>query len=470
MKIKSYIKNHKLLFSFFFFLLSFCLFLMFFLRVDIDYFWHFKAGEYMVENTTILVKDIFSWSMYQAPWMSHEWLFDIFIYGLSLVFGKYHLFIYVFGICLSLLLFLFFIQKKAFLKNIVFSLFWVSFFSLIFVGLSGRPQLISFLLLSITVWILFYYFYHPNSKRIYFLPIISIIWSNVHGGSSNLCYLLCFLTMFCGLFQFSFKKLESNRITKRQLFTLFIIGIICLLCVMINPHGFKMITYPYINMGDSLMLSTIAEWQPSNLNTMSHYVYFIFMLFVLFVFLFSSKKIRFIDFIFYLVFLYLGLKSIRFWFFSYIVCSFFIFYYIPERKLDKGTPLLLIVFSFLLLGIFISNFSYSKVISYQSLSDEAISVLKEEKPKKLFNYYDYGAYLIYQDIPVFVDGRADLYSGEVYQDYQTLSRMNTSFPSIIQKYQFDYYIIPKDCGLASYLKEKCFIIYQDRDCIIFKTK
>ena len=184
----------------------------------------------------------------------------------------------------------------------------------------------------------------------------------------------------------------------------------------------------------------------------------------------SKKKIRLIDAMFYLFFLYLGLKSIRFWFFSYIVWTMFIFYYVPRRKLDSYSCFLLLSFSCLLLVIFVSSFSYSKVLSTKSLSDDAISVLKEERPKRLFNYYDYGAYLIYQDIPVFIDGRADLYSGEVYQDYQTLSRLKPSFSKVIDKYKFDYYIVPRDIGLTTYLKEKYEIIYKDKECLIFKAK
>ena len=79
-------------------------------------------------------------------------------------------------------------------------------------------------------------------------------------------------------------------------------------------------------------------------------------------------------------------------------------------------------------------------------------------------------YLIYNDIDVFVDGRADLYSGEVYQDYQTLSRLKPSFSKVIDKYKFDYYIVPRDIGLTTYLKEKYEIIYKDKECLIFKAK
>ena len=231
-----------------------------------------------------------------------------------------------------------------------------------------------------------------------------------------------------------------------------------------------MLFYPYQNMADSLMLSNIAEWQPSNLNMLSHYVYFVFAFLVLAIMLFSKKKIRFLDLVLYLFFLYLGLKSIRFWFFSYIAWSFFIFYYIPKRKVDSHTCLMLIFFAFLFIAVFVTQFSYSKIIETNSLSDDAIDVLKEKRPKRLFNYYDYGAYLIKEDIPVFIDGRADLYSKYIYEDYLTMSNLDYGFTKLFDKYQFDYFIVPKKSGIASYLQEKCDTIYKDETCIIFKTK
>lgn len=472
MKTKKWLQRNKLFLIFSFFLICFALFLMLFLRIDIDYFWHFKAGEYMVTHFKILTKDIFSWSLYHVSWISHEWLFEVFLYILNLIFGNIHLFIYVFCIILLLLFFLVLVQKQEYLKNIPFSLLWVCFFALIFTGLSGRPQLFSFFLLALSVWLIFYYFYHPHSKRIYFLPFISIIWSNVHGGSSNLPYLLCFLALFCGAFSFRFSKVEAVRLTRKQMLSYFIVAILCILAVIINPHGIIMLFYPYQNMADGLMLSTIAEWQPSNLNYLSHYVYFVFMLITLLVMLFSKKKIRLLDFVFYLFFLYLGLKSIRFWFFSYVVCSLFIFYYVPKRNLDSYTCLMLFSFSLVLLIIFGNTFSYSKVLSTKTLSNSAISVLKEEKPKRLFNYYDYGAYLIYKDIPVFIDGRADLYSKYIYEDYQNISRLSYKFPDLIEKYQFDYFVVPKTSGIGSYLnsQNQYELIYQDEQCLIFKTK
>ena len=249
--------------------------------MDIDYFWHFKAGEYMVEHSTILTHDIFSWSVIGKSWMSHEWLFEVLIYLLFTVFHSYHLFIYVFGICVVLLFFLFWVQRKEYLKNIPFALFWTSFYMLIFIGLSGRPHLLSYLLLAITLYLLFYYFYYPDSKRIYFLPLISLIWVNVHGGSSNLVYLFCFLFLLVGLVQFSFSKIEAKRLSRKQILTYLVVGLLSIFVLVINPHGVKMLLYPYQNMADTLMLSSISEWQPSNLNIPTHYIYYFFSLVVL---------------------------------------------------------------------------------------------------------------------------------------------------------------------------------------------
>ena len=89
----------------------------------------------MVKHGEILTKDIFSWSLNQYYWMSHEWLFEVIIYGLDVIFGKFHVFVYVFSITLILLFFLFFSTKKRIFKKYSFCpCFWTAFFILIFTG------------------------------------------------------------------------------------------------------------------------------------------------------------------------------------------------------------------------------------------------------------------------------------------------------------------------------------------------
>ena len=167
----------------------------------------------------------------------------------------------------------------------------------------------------------------------------------------------------------------------------------------------------YVNLGDTLMISNISEWQPTVLSKSSHYAYFIVIIVIGSIFLLSKKKIKFLDLVLFGVSVFLGLKSIRFWPYTYIIMSFIVFDYIPERKDDKGTNMIMLVLGCLFLLPFIFSYEdiYARMNSF-NLNEKMISTIKKESPKRLYNMYDYGGELIYDDIDVFIDGRADLYS------------------------------------------------------------
>ena len=295
-------------------------------------------------------------------------------------------------------------------------------------------------------------YHNSNSKKIYFLPFLTILWANVHGGSSNLSYLLCFLVLLCGLVQFKCSKIESQRLAFLQLRRYFMVMIFCVFAIVINPHGVKMLFYPYQNMADHFMQMTIVEWYPTSLSNLSHYPYLVLLLVIFVILLFSKKKIRFLDLILFGCATFLGLKSIRFWPYVYIFCSYFIFDYIPKRKYDPGTVFILVFLSVLCVGLFFfgSNTYFKK--NKFVLSSEIISVIQKVNPKRLYNYYDYGGYLIDQDIFVFVDGRADLYGPYNYQDYYHISQLQGDYEQLIKKYQFDYFLVPVRSPIGIYLQ------------------
>lgn len=470
--MKKFIKDNKLSILFVLVLTSFCLFSMIFVTYEGDYFWHIKAGEYMVKHHVILTKDVFSWNLTGKYWFSHEWLFEIILYIFYKLFGNLHIYIYTFICFFILLLSIFILHKKEYLKNIPFSLVWL-IMSIVFIHfLQARPHLITFILISLLIYILFDLYNNENSKKIYFIPLISLLWVNIHGGSSNLIYILPILFIISGLFTFNSSKIESKIYSKKQFFKYILCIVLGFIPLLINPHGIKMIIYPYNNMANKLMISTISEWQPTNLNDIQHYIYFI-IVFIIFLFLFlSKKKIRLIDFILFLSSLYLGLKSIRFWPFIYIFMSHSIFYYINERKLDPGTNIILLILSIICILAFASNTSLLKLKPIKIVSDQAINILKKENPKRLYNYYDYGGYLIYKDIDVSIDGRADLYSEYNYKDYLDIFYLKYDYNKLLNKYNFDYFIIPRKSGLSTYLNQnnKYLCIYKNKKEVIYKLK
>ena len=463
-------KNRKLFILFMVFSFSMAFFLLNFMRVESDYYWHVKAGDYMFHNG-ILKNDVFSWIVNGKYWMSHEWLFEIIIYLFSIIFKSSHLLVYGFISICSLLFILFIYNREDYLKNVPFGMIWIVFSLILLPFMQARPHLISFNLLAISIILLFNNYKNENDKSIYLLPLISIIWANVHGGSSNLVYLLCILFFICGLVSFNCKKVYSNRISKVQLKRYLIVCILCIISISFNIHGVKMILYPYQNMMDSTMLNNINEWAPTNFNIGSHYMYLLLIVFILFIMLFSDKKIKFIHLMLFGFSVLLGLKSIRFWAYTYIICSFIVFDYVKSRKVDSGTYSCIISMCivFILFPIFNFN-SISKQINNRELSNEVITILKSNKPKRLFNVYDYGGELVNNDILVFIDGRADLYSKYNYKDYLNISNLDGDYIKLIDKYDFDYFLVNTKFSINTYLKynDNYELIYKNSNTRLYK--
>ncbi len=451
-------------------LISISFFLVLCFHIDSDYFWHIKAGEYMFKNG-ILHHDVFSWFVQSKYWMSHEWLFEIILYCLKCIFGKNHVFFYSFFSVLGLFSIFYFSNRKNIIKNIPYTLILFVFLVLMMIPfMSARPHLLSFCFLSLTISFLYEYYQNEQSKKLFFLPVISILWSNIHGGSSNLIYLFCFLFAFIGLFSFRFSKIEAERISKKQIKTLLLIGFLCIIGITINIHGLKMLLYPYQNMMDTTMIANIKEWQPTNLSSLYHYVYYLFILGVLLTMIISKKKIQLIDFILFLLAIYLGLKSVRFWMYTFILIYPFIFSYVSKKKIDKNTSIMILALStFLLVSFLITP---KNIPNHLYLNDEIILILQKEKPKRLFNMYDYGGELIDQEIKVFIDGRADLYGKYNYQDYLDICNLRSNTIELIQKYQFDYYFVSNEYPISFYLNSSSQYekLYSNKEFSLYRIK
>ena len=466
MKIKRFIKKNKYDLIFLFFIICSCFGMMIFTRSDSDHFWHLTAGKYMLENHTILSHDIFSWFVNGKYWMSHEWLSEVVIGIFYNIFGKYHVIAFCLSLLVPLMLLIYFVNKDKIHSNKLFALIWFTMMLLLSSFMTARPHLISNLLLGLTIYFLLDYYDNPDSKKIYFLPLITILWANFHGGSSNLPYVFSILFFIISFMDFNYTKIESKEKTIKQRIVFLLIALVFMLCVNINPHGFKMFIYPYINMGNSLMISTISEWRNTSLSDNSHLMYYIFIFFILMIFILSKKKIRFIDLMLFLISIYLGLKSIRFWSYTYIIMSFIVFYYIGARKDDKFTEFIFMGLASLYLLLFI--FAFDRIVTNvnkKRINEETINKIKEIKPDRLFNLYGDGGELIYNNIKVFIDGRADLYSDYNYKDYIDISICHSEYEKLISKYKFDYYLVNDSQQIFIYLKnnEHYKPIYKGKD-------
>jgi len=436
-----------------------------------DYFWHVKAGEYMVKNLTIPYVDVFSWYGIQKSlyWISHEWLSEVVIYTFKFLFGNAAPYVFC-GVVHALIIgFLYIFNQKSLQKNTLFTILWSSIGFMVFSKVMlPRPHMISFLLLVFTVYLLYDNYYNKKSNKIFFLPLVSVLWANFHGGSSNLPYILCLIFIVGNLFNFKIGRLVSERIEIKQLLKYIAVFVLCALAVNINPHGFKMFMYPYENMQDSFMLKTILEWAPPSLSDFGDLSAFALLGVVALVMMLSIKKIKFIDLALLGAFVFLGLKSSKFIPLLYIVSTFIVPNYM-ERKEEEFTKGAMWIFgsTILLLGGLIVCLTMPR--RDKMIPDEIISYIKEKNPERLYNHYNYGGYLIYNDIKVFIDGRADMYSKHNFRDAIDLATYGYDY--ILNSYDFDMFVFMEGINLQTELnKNPNYIITKSVDGVAVYEK
>lgn len=441
-----------------------------------DYWWHVKAGEYMVENASIPTRDIFSWYgiSNNLEWTSHEWLSEVLLYLPYLIFGQGS------GYLVASIMFIFtgvlfyLLNIKNYNKNPIFTLLWIILGVVIMMPtFNPRPHMFSFILFLITLKILFSFLEKDEYKFIYMIPIISLIWANLHGGSSNLPYILCIIMLLTGLIEKDFGFISLKKLELKKIRILFCVSILSILAISINPHGIDMILYPYLNMGDGLMLNVIQEWRAPDLKIITDSPIYILIFAIYFIFLKRIKSIDFKDLIIVLAFTYLTFKSVRFSPFLYAVSTFIIFNYIKDKEEDLKTLSIGLVLMGLLFITFNTPYilsSKNTFIDSQLVSEHIIESIKENDINKIYNAYNTGGYLIYNGIKPFIDGRADVYSKHTLGDYHLIETMTGNAKELISKYEFDGFLIEKGTAIHNYIKDNTDYkeICEDENYILYK--
>ena len=454
-----------------------------------DFWWHIKVGEYVVDNQAVPTTDIFSWYGVEQgiEWTAHEWLADVIFFLIFNYFGSIGIFIFALGSAILLYVCLRNVAKRYISNNILFSgLFFSLFAVLSSLFFYGRPHVFSYFLLFFELALLYDYYQNPHSKKVYLIPAIAVLWSNLHGGSSNLAYILCLIFLVCGILKVSFGRIESEPMTKKNLVKLGVVTLATILAILANPIGARVLSYPYVNLSDELSMTLISEWQAPDAKMIGNIILYFLPIVLMSIGLISeNKKIRLIDLLVMLSFLFLFFRSARFIVLWYIAASFYAFRYIPHirvkeikkvsEKIAVGALAILLMLP-LVVGITegVKNYQNEKLIS-TVICDEAIESIKADSPKRIFNDYNIGETLIYNDIPVFFDARADLYAQEnimadgaslmyLEQANKTAEKVYVDVDGLIEKYSFDSVAILKVRPLYSYMVShpECFsLVYED---------
>jgi hypothetical protein len=76
----------------------------------------------------------------------------------------------------------------------------------------------------------------------------------------------------------------------------------------------------------------------------------------------------------------------------------------------------------------------------------AVDLLEQRKAQRIFNAYQFGGYLISRGIPVFADGRAELYGEKFVMDFfkATEGKKPELLPRLLDEYRIDATLLVAD--------------------------
>jgi len=442
---------------------------------DNDIWFHLAYGKQYVSDFTWRIDQTqFSWTPVNLTnWIYGTWLGSSIVYLVYILGGITGLYIVQWLILITVLLLM--VQYARLLND------RMDMFRLMSLMLTGivlkltqiyiKPQLVSTLFFSITVFIYFYCIQQQRGKKfwIYIYPIIMLLWVNIHG---EFMVGLAFMGIaFTGEIIASIIEKKWNKL--RGVLIPFGVSILCCCAtILINPDGIK---YPisilriWLTDRDPVSqanISVMNMWssvgfgmQNYNFVNAADSIVFMGILYIVFCILgvIKSNRLNVPILLLNVAFFYLSMKAARATLFYPIVWCYSIYSMISDCELwdfkHKLSP-----FS---MGIFVASAGYSLylmliTVPYATwlgyrLDDlipkkEVEFIKKYNLPAPIFNDYLLGGYLMwaaYPEYKVWIDPRSGPYINEVLPDWIRISgNLNDeSFKYLTTKYPFKIALI-----------------------------
>ena len=436
---------------------------------DFDLFARLIVGERFIENGILPFKDFLSYTP-THPWYDHEW-------GSGVVFYLFLKYLGALGLILlqAVLMFFtaYFVMKTQNLQKHAYpvSLLFMSFFLALFMRLN--PSLIRCQLFSFMFFAMFLYMLEKNRRKgsnlVWFIPLITIIWNNLHGG----------IVSGLGLvFLYFIGALMERKPWKKYIGVL----AVSMPLLAVNPYGLKYLNFLFSAV--TMDRKYVTEWWP--FYHKRHFTYYLPMcLYGIFAFVLNfinKRKIDWTKTIVLAVTLYQGLAHVKLLSLAVIAaaafcyndfCRFFSFMKKLLKKIEKSLYVVILLFA-LLIPL------YSPLVPRADLYKFPLYEIEFLKINNIkgnivvpFGFGSYASYKLYPDNLIYMDGRyEEVYDNKVYLTLRDFSLAEENWDDIIKIYDTDILMPEKTAEIYEVLKndKNWDLIFEGRLCGIFVKK
>jgi hypothetical protein len=383
---------------------------------DTDSWWQLKTGQYIVENHKLPVPDPFSYTTGRsAPAypgeeriryfnLTHEWLSQVGMYCVYSVAG--------FGgvVLLRVLMLCAFcglIGLTAHRRGCGFYgslLAAVAAASVMFTLAADRPQIVTYMLLALTVYLL------ESRRFLWALPPMFLLWANAHGG-----FVVGWVVLGAYCAEALFLRWRGKPVAGER--RLWMVAAASVAVSALNPNGLRVIQV-LAGYRQSALQSVLIEWQRTNYWEISPFNAVLYG--ALLTLLWARGRARFVDWLLFGLFAVAALSAVRNIFLIALIGPAILIGYFPWKRALPVAAEFAVAF-LLAAGVL---WRCMNPAEFQFRADEsdlpkgaAEFLLAHRVTAPMFNTYAFGGYLIWKLWPqerVFTDGRA--LSESAFQD------------------------------------------------------
>ena len=452
-----------------------------------DTFYTIKIGEHIIQEKGIDMIDPFSWHE-NLEYTYPHWLYDVIIYGIYSLGGMTGIYIStcIFAIILGITVYK--VNSKLARNQVVSFFITIGVMYMLKDYITARAQLVTFILFILQIFAIEKLIETKQKRYGLALIIISILVANLHVAVwpfTFVLYLPYIAEYIIAILEEKTAKKFGKEIKQgEKLLTekkdgvklLVIVMIICILTGLLTPLG----TTPYTYLVKTMQGNTtdnINEHQPLILINDSAVISAIIIL--LAILIFTKVKIRLSDLIMLggltLLMFYSKRQSTIWVLVGGIILNRLIYSLLEKDADEKAINSIISKFGIFALIVVMLSASFYLIrpkLKTQYIDESLYPVQMSEfilnyfeennidrAKVRLYNEYNYGSYLLYKDIPVFIDSRADLYAPEfnggrdIFTDFIESSNLSVYFGDIFEKYDITHVILYKNSKINMIITE-----------------
>jgi len=461
---------------------------------DPDVWWHLRTGQLIVQNRALFHTDPYSFTRFGAPWIDHEWLSQLLIFGVCKFAGWGGLSV-VFGVVIASAFMVVFYRSpgRPFIAGVITLL--GAFASAPSWGV--RPQMLTLLLASLLLLILEHSYGRP--RLLWLAPPLMLLWVNLHAGYALGIALIALFLLGDALdvaFGLGEPNLSDKSARAERFRTLAVVIVVCAAVVMLNPYGTAMYTYPLETLHSRAMQSYIGEWASPDFHQLRYAPALAMILATLVLPALSPRRLRPRELLLLSVTTYAALRSVRhtpiYALIAIPILSATVQAWMQERahaqldetKQSPPTFAKALFNAFLLTGFLVFLLVRVRYVTHHQVEMEAKEfpaaavafIAAHRPPVPMLNHYNWGGYFIwklYPDYHVYIDGRADLYGDAFMNDFAAVYYLKgDAWQITFAKWGIQTVVLPPDAPLVTALRAlpSWETIYSDKQAVVLTRK